>query len=137
NWILKTNKNLQKLWLALLVVALVMLALSSWFYSIWVPEIDVAFTLSLMMCFYVLALAWGNIFVMYINGVGKVKLQIITSIAGAIINIPLSYLLAKSLHLGTAGIILASTICIGFGPILAPIQFRKLTRKSATGIWNQ
>ncbi|NND08918.1 MAG: oligosaccharide flippase family protein, partial [Saprospiraceae bacterium] len=42
NWILKTNKNLQKLWLALLVVALVMLALSSWFYSIWVPEIDVA-----------------------------------------------------------------------------------------------
>ena len=137
NWILKTNKKLQKLWLALLVVALVMLAVSSWFYSIWVPEIEVAFTLSLMMCLYVLALAWGNIFVMYINGVGKVKLQIITSIAGAIINIPLSYLLAKSLHLGTAGIILASTICIGFGPILAPIQFRKLTRRSATGIWNQ
>ncbi len=136
-WIIRTNKKLKMIWFGLVAISSVMLLVSSWFYHIWVPEIDVPFMLSLMMCLYVLALAWGNIFVMYINGVGKVKLQIITSIAGAIINIPLSYVFAKSLQMGTAGIILASTICIGYGPILAPIQFRRLTQKSAFGIWNQ
>lgn len=136
-WILRTNKKLQIMWLGLLITSLVMLAVSPWFYRIWVPGIDVGFTLSVMMCVYVLSLAWGNIFVMYINGVGKVRLQIITSIAGALLNIPLSYILAKSFDLGTAGIILASTICIGYGPILAPIQFKKLIHNSASGIWNR
>jgi len=136
-WIIDTNKKLKLLWGGLVLASLLMLALSKWFYNLWVPEIPVPFLLSASMCLYVLALSWGNIFVMYINGVGKVKLQVLVSIVGAIINIPLSIFLAKSLGMGTAGIILASTICIGFGPILGPIQFKKLISNKATGIWNQ
>ncbi|MCB0687116.1 MAG: hypothetical protein KDC53_11340, partial [Saprospiraceae bacterium] len=136
-WILDTNKKLKLIWLGLLIVSIFMLIVSQWFYQLWVPDIPVPFVLSLMMCLYVLALSWGNIFVMYINGVGKVRLQVIVSIVGAIINIPLSIFFAKNLDLGSAGIILASTICIGFGPILGPIQFNKLIKDKATGIWNQ
>lgn len=136
-WILETNKKLKMVWAALLFVGIFMLVVSKWFYKLWVPEIPVPFLLSASMFLYVLTLAWGNIFVMYINGVGKVRLQIIVSIVGALINIPLSIFFAKNLQLGSAGIILASTICIGFGPLLGPIQFNKLIHKKASGIWNQ
>ncbi len=136
-WILSTNKKLKQLWVGLFFVALLMLGLAGWFYHIWVPDITVPFLLSACMCLYVLALAWGNIFVMYVNGVGKVKLQVWVSVIGAIINIPLSILFGKYFQMGTAGIILASTICIAYGPLLAPIQFNKLVTNKATGIWNQ
>lgn len=137
DWILETNKKLKLIWGGLVLISVFMIMVSDWFYHFWVPEIPVPFLLSVCMCLYVLALSWGNIFVMYINGVGKVRLQVLISIIGAIINIPLSIFFAKNLQMGTAGIILASTICIGFGPILGPIQFNKLINNKARGIWNQ
>jgi O-antigen/teichoic acid export membrane protein len=136
-WILESNKKLKLIWAGLMIVGLLMLSVSAWFYKLWVPDIPVPFVLSASMCFYVLALAWGNIFVMFINGVGKVKLQVIISMVGAVINIPLSIFLAKNLGLGTAGIIIASAICIGYGPLIAPFQFQKLITNKASGVWNQ
>lgn len=135
NWILSTNKSLIKVWVLCFAGSLFMLVISEPFYNLWVPEIDVPFQLSLFMLIYVVILAWGNIFVMFINGVGKVKLQLVTSVVGALLNIPLSIFFAKYCGLGTAGVILASTISIGYGPILAPIQFRKITSGNAKGIW--
>ncbi len=136
-WIMRTNQQLRRLWLLLCLGATLMLGLSRWFYAIWVPDVSVPSLLSVSMYIYVLALAWGNIFVMYVNGVGKISLQIYVSIFGALINIPLSYLFAVPLGLGTAGIILASTICIGYGPILGPVQFKKLVNNNAHGIWDK
>jgi Na+-driven multidrug efflux pump len=89
------------------------------------------------MCVYVNVLAMGNIFVVFINGVGKVQLQLIVGIICAILNIPLSYYFAHNLGLGSAGVILASIVCIAYGPVLAPIQFKKIIKGTATGIWNR
>ena len=90
-----------------------------------------------MMCIYVLVLAWGNIFVNFINGVGKIQLQLYIGIAGTLLNIPLSYFFAKNLGMGVAGVISATIVCIAFGPIFAPIQFKKIINGTATGIWNK
>ena len=89
------------------------------------------------MFLYVNTLSYGNIFVWFINGVGKVQLQTVGSIIGALFNIPLSYFFAKTCGLGPSGVILASLICIGYGPILAPIQFKKIINGNANGIWNK
>ncbi len=137
DWIISTNKKLVKVWSGLMVVSICMLGLSSYFYQFWVPEIEVPFVLSMMMCIYVNVLAWGNIFVVFINGVGKIHLQLVLGIAGTLINIPLSYFFAQILGLGSAGVILASILCIAYGPIFAPIQFNKIIRGKATGIWNR
>jgi len=52
-------------------------------------------------------------------------------------NIPLSYFFAKTLGLGATGVIGASIICIVYGPIFAPIQFKKIINGTASGIWNR
>ncbi len=137
DWIYSTNVKLIKVWVGLVVVSLIMLGISSNFYKFWVPEIEVPFLLSVIMCIYVNVLAWGNIFVVFINGVGKVQLQLIVGIVSTLINIPLSYFFAQTMGLGVAGVILATIICIGYGPVLAPIQFKKITSGSASGIWNR
>ncbi len=136
DWIISTNKSLVRIWGGLVVVSIGMLLISNWFYSIWVPEIEVPTILSVFMCIYVLALNWGNIFVVFINGIGKVQLQLIVSVIGAILNIPMSWFFAKYCGLGVAGVILASTISIAYGPLLAPIQFYKFVKGKPTGIWN-
>ena len=136
-WIVKTNKILKKIWAALVLLSLVMLIFSAPFYKLWVPEIEIPFTLSLFMFIYVTIYVWGTIFVMFINGIGKVQLQLVVSIVGAIINIPLSYFFGKTCGMGSAGVILASTICIGYGPFFAPFQFKKIISGKAKGIWNR
>lgn len=137
DWIVSTNKKLIKFWRGLVIVSLLMLGISPFFYNIWVPEVRIPFLLSVMMCIFVNMLAWGSIFVTFINGVGKIQLQLVVGIVSTLINIPLSYFFAQTLGLGTAGVIMASIVCIGYGPVLAPIQFKKIIKGTATGIWNR
>ncbi|PKA98753.1 O-antigen/teichoic acid export membrane protein [Flavobacteriaceae bacterium MAR_2009_75] len=137
DWILSTNRKLIKAWAGLVLLSLLMLVGSSYFYKFWVPEIEVPVLLSIIMCIYVNVLTWGNIFVVFINGVGKIQLQLIIGIVSMVINIPLSYFFASTLGLESAGVILASIISVAYGPILAPIQFKKIINGTATGLWNK
>ncbi len=136
-WIRQANRNLFKVWLGMLVVSAMMLTIAQPFYRIWVPGIEVPFKLNLLMFVYINVLGLGRVFIMFINGIGKVKLQLIVTLIGAVVNIPLSYFFAVNCGLDTAGIILASTVSIAFGPLVAPIQLRKILRGTARGIWNQ
>lgn len=136
-WVLSIINKLKKTWLVLIGVGILMLIVSPLFFRLWVPQIEVPILLSVMMCLYVIVMAWGNIFVNFINGVGKIQLQLIIGIVGTVLNIPLSYFFAKTLGLGTAGVIISSLICIAYGPILAPIQFKKIINGTAKGIWNK
>lgn len=136
-WVLSVIKKLKKTWLLLVILAFFMFLVSPMFFKFWVSEIEVPLLLSGMMCIYVIILAWGNIFVNFINGVGKIHLQLVIGIIGTLVNIPLSYFFAKTLGMGVAGVIGASIISIAYGPIFAPIQFKKIINGTATGIWNR
>ena len=136
-WISSTNKKLIKVWFGLVLLSVLLLAISAPFYRFWVPEVEVPFHLSLMMCLYVNLIGWGNIFVVFINGVGKIQIQLYAGIIATIVNIPLSYFFSKTLGWGVSGVIAATMICIAYGPILAPIQYKKIINRTATGVWNK
>lgn len=126
-WIKNAVSKLKRTYYVFLVAGLVMLVISPWFYNFWLKgAVHVPLRLSIAMFVYAQLLNWGSIYVVFINGVGKVKTQLIISTVGAILNIPLSIFLARNLHLGSAGIIVATTVCIFYGYGIAPIQFRKL-----------
>lgn len=136
DWIRLKNKELIKIWAILGVLSLLMLLFSPYLYALWVPEIEIPFRLSLMMCLYGNLLSWGGIFVMFINGVGKIRLQGWVSAVGALINIPLSIYFTSYMGWGSSGVIFASMISLAFGPVLGPIQYRKIIHNRAKGIWN-
>lgn len=138
DWIKKSVANIQKLWFLVPVGLLLMLLLADWFYLIWVGDkVIVPMHLSFAMAFFVAIMTFNMIYVFFINGVGKIRLQLLTSIISMLINIPLSILLGKYLGLGTTGVILATCICLLYTLPVWPMQYRKIINGRATGIWNK
>ena len=137
-WIKTSVNNIQKIWLFVPVGLIIMLLISDWFYLLWVGEkVQVPFKLSMAMAFFVLLLTFNMIYVNFINGVGKIKLQLITSLISMIINIPLSIYFGKYLGWGSTGVILATCFCLGYSLILRPLQYFKIINNNAVGIWNK
>lgn len=135
-WIKNSVKNIQKLWLAVPGGLLIMILASSWFYNLWVGDkVSVPTDLSVAMAVFVMLLTFNMIYVNFINGVGKIKLQLMTSIFVMIVNIPLSMLFAVTFHLGSTGVILASCFCLISSVILFPVQYKKIISGQAKGIW--
>lgn len=135
-WIRNTIRKLQKFWLLFLAGALLMLALSAKVYQLWVGSlVQVPFLLSASIFLYVMINAWCMIFSMFLNGVGKLKLQLYSSLFGAIVNIPLAIFLAK--QIGIAGVVLSTCILGLFSAVWSPLQYRKIMNNTATGIWNK
>ena len=137
-WILQITRKLKIAWVLLAALSLIMLLISPLFYKYWIGnKVVIPYTLSFMMFIYTITINWGSIFVAFINGVGKIRLQLYTSLIAGVVCIPLSIFFAKTLHLGAVGIVLATTICLSYGPILAPIQYKRIMNKTAKGIWNK
>ena len=137
-WIKKSVKNIQKIWLFIPAVLIFMIFVSDWFYELWVGDkVVIPFSLSILMALFVLLTSFNLIYVNFINGVGKIKLQIITAITSMLINIPLSIYFAKNLGLGTNGVILATCTCLIYSVVLRPMQYYKIINNKAKGIWNK
>ncbi|MBO3096748.1 lipopolysaccharide biosynthesis protein [Gelidibacter pelagius] len=137
-WIKVSVNNIMRVWLLIPIVVVIMLLLSDWFYNIWVGDkVLVPFMLSVSMAVFVMSFTFNNIFVFFINGTGKIKVQLIVSIFMAIINIPLSIFMAKSLNMGVKGVIIATILSYLPGLILMPLQYNKIINNRARGIWNK
>jgi len=135
-WIRNITRKLTRFWLLILATVILMIVVSGPFYSIWVgDQIKIPFLITLFMGVFILISTWNNVYVYFINGTGKIRLQLYSSVISAAVNIPVSIYFARDLKLGAAGVIIATCICLFPGTILAPIQYFKILNKTAGGIW--
>jgi O-antigen/teichoic acid export membrane protein len=134
-WIKQTVSKLEKLCAGIFLLSMAMLVVSPWVYSFWLgKKIDIPFSLSAVFSFYVALNTLRTVYCYYMNGVGKIKLQIYMLIICAFINIPLAIFLGKMF--GITGVILSTTILSFFCCIIEFTQYRKLINGKALGIWN-
>jgi O-antigen/teichoic acid export membrane protein len=134
-WIAGIMKKLIKIWVLIFAVGILMLIFSSFIFKIWIrKDFVVSFSLSAITLGWVLVNAWNGMFVQFLNGVGKLKIQLYLGISVAILNIPLALLLGKSI--GINGILLANFILALLQAWIYPLQYRKIITNKATGIWN-
>lgn len=102
----------------------------------WVgKEIAVPLGISVVMAAYVILNAWCGIYSQFLNGVGKIKLQLYSGLLGALINIPLAIYLGR--HLGISGVVLSTFLIAIISAIWSPVQYFKLINNKAKGIWNE
>lgn len=135
-WIQNSIKKLVSIWLVISIGAIIMLFFSNFIYKIWVgKEIIVPISISAVIALYVVLNSWCGIFSLFLNGVGKIKLQLYSALFGAVINIPLAILLGK--HLGVAGVVLSTCLLALTSAIWSPIQYYKIINDNAKGIWNK
>lgn len=91
--------------------------------------------LSFYMIIYFLISSYTTIYMYVINALGTLKVQMLSYTIIAIVNIPLSILFVRYFNMGVSGVILASSICLSILLVLIPIQYFKIVREKATGIW--
>ncbi len=135
-WIKRKINQLIKIWGLLVVAVIVMIFVSGYVYQIWIGKsIAIPFSLSILMGVFVIIGSWNNIFAFFLNGIGKIKLQMYYGIIAMVINIPLSIFLAQNMQMGINGIILGTCFSLLFGFVLAPIQVYKIINGTGKGIW--
>ena len=133
-WIRKVIKKLVRIWLGVVVLVVIMVVASPLVYTLWIGDkVDIPFQLTLLMGLFVIITSWSSIFVQFINGVGKIRLQLYHAVLVGIINIPLSIWLAG--YFDARGVIMATIICQAIGAMWVPIQYYKIVNERARGIW--
>lgn len=138
DWMKRTYRYLKGLWLGLIVVVALMIVTSDNIYSLWVGNrVHVPLKLTICMGLFIIVSCWNSVTVTVINGVGKVRLQLYYALLAAISNVPLAILFGRNLGMGSAGIILASSVSLLFGSVFGEIQARKLIAGTAKGIWGR
>jgi len=136
DWIKATIKTLEKIWLFLILFTIILLLISPYLFKLWLGDkVQVPFVLSMAMSSYVIVSIWQTIHVFFLNGIGKVKLQLYLVIFSSLINIPMAIFLGRKF--GLVGITITSTILFAIMGIVFSIQTRKILNNTATKIWNE
>ena len=107
-------------------------------YILWVgSDVSVPKSVSLFMAIFVIVRLFGATSNTFINGAGKIRLQLYTAFFTIIFTVPLAYLFCIILDFGPAGVIMA-TLCTTLPTsILWKIQYNKIISGRAQGIWNK
>jgi O-antigen/teichoic acid export membrane protein len=135
-WIKKSMRLMRRICLLLSMVCILLWLASGWIYHFWIGDtVSINSELTIAMVLYTIAYMWQTTHVFLLNGVGKVRLQLILVIISAILNIPLAVLLGNSF--GIAGIISASIFLFFIMGFIFFKQTEKIINKNAKGIWNK
>ncbi len=135
-WIESIMKKLMKLWLVIFFGGIMMLVFSGFIFKVWIGNsFAVPISISILSLSWILLTAWNGIFGQFLNGVGKIKLQLCLGISGAIINVPLAIILGRLM--GISGVLLANVLLGLLSAWIYPLQYKKIITKKASGIWDK
>ncbi|MFV5698719.1 lipopolysaccharide biosynthesis protein [Flavobacterium sp. ZT3R17] len=135
-WIKNIFNKLYKYWGLLIFVSLVLLVLSPYIFKIWIGDkVHISLGLSFAMFVYTISICWMMIHNIFINGVGKLKLQFYLYIIATVINIPLCVILGK--FFGLIGVTVSNIIVVIFMGSVLCFQAKLILNGEAKGIWNK
>ena len=130
-WIKQTIKRWNLLFIPFVLFVLVLVYFTKSLLFLWLQkDLEVSENLIIFMGVFIIIRVYGIIYMNFLNGIGKVKLQMYLYIIGAIINIPISIYFVKYLGLGSGGVILGTIISILTMSILLPIQTFKILKNT-------
>jgi len=136
-WIANSRRKMNKVMAMLFALVGFMTAVSPIVIKYWIGgETEVPFMLTVCEAIYVIVLNGSLSFSYFINGTGKLYLQMILTAAAAILFIPLAYLLTDLWHDVNCIILLMSALILP-NLLCNAIQFKKIVGRTATGIWNK
>jgi len=136
DWMKNAIRKMRMLWLYVSILAVLLYAFSDIFYKLWLHnKVIVPDFLSLTMAIFVITAAWNAIYTSSLNGMGKLRMQLIIVVITAILNVPLSVILIRLV--GVPGTVIANIILVFLMNIIVTYQVNKVINQKAKGIWNK
>jgi O-antigen/teichoic acid export membrane protein len=128
-WMKKTMVTLNKFMFITLFVIIGMSSLAKPIISFWTgKQVVISLLMVKIFALYTAISIWNNIYAYFLNGISKINVQIYTSIAAAILHIPIAICLVKYAHMGPEGVVLSMAISLSFFAIAGPISTLKIIK---------
>ncbi len=109
------------IFLVVIVAIIILYFLANPIIRIWIGEdLVVSKKIIFSMSLFVLISTWSNIFSYMLNGIGELKVTVISCTIAMFVNIPLSLYFVKILGFGMEGIILANCVALSLFAVLGP-----------------
>lgn len=133
-WMKSTLKKLERMWCVSVIIGVLMVFVSPLFFKLWLKEsVEIPMSLSIAMMIFLLSQSLGAVYMMLINGIGTIRIQLVIYAIFALVSWPL--LVISCRLLGLYGILITPTIVYLCQAILGRIQLNKILNGKATGLW--
>lgn len=114
----------------------VLVLLSKYVYQFWIGNlISIPLKVSISLGVYVILLSVISLYTQILNGIGKIKIQILTYTSATIFHIPLAFFLGK--YLGLIGVIFSASMFYIIICFFAVKQVNLIINEKAVGIWDK
>lgn len=135
-WMNDIHRKLMKLGVLAVLGIILMTAISSSVYRLWLGEsVNVTWEVSIAIAVYLIIYVIANILTTILNGIGKVKLQLYSSVFAVLLFFPLAFGLG---HIwGVTGIVVSQTLVMIPSAVLGYIQVNRVLSGKAIGYWDQ
>lgn len=135
-WIHRSFKKSLLLWALSVLVGIVMFALSGIFFRLWIGDsVEIPMSVSLCVFIYVCMFNFNNCVTYLINGLNKIRVQIITSILATALYLVCIFFIKDSY--GIIGISLSMTVAYLLMAVVHLYQCYLLINRKAKGIWDK
>lgn len=136
DWIKASIKKIRLIWLTLCLLGLGIFIYSGQLYKLWINDsVHIPTALSLCMLVYMAVYMWHTLHVYFLNGIGKIRLQLIVVLTSITVGIPLILYLGKLY--GLNGVVAGNALIFFVMGLVYTLQFKKIISGTATGIWNR
>jgi len=133
-WIKRSMKILLMIWILTSGFTVLMIVIAAPVYRLWVGEnITVPFGLTFFMGIFAIVSNWNNVFAYFLNGIGKIRIQLFSSVITGALAIPIMIILGK--EMGIKGVIMGTCIVMLFNGFWVTLQGWKIIRGTASGLW--
>lgn len=135
-WIRKSMHKIRILLFYAAIVIVGMVFSANIVYKLWIGDsVSVPFELSLCMGVYIYIIIWSLSYSSFLNGIGKLRVQVLNTLMVAIIFYPISILFID--RIGVVGMVLVMIVVNFPGAILNTIQFNRIVNRKDFGLWSK
>lgn len=134
SWMSMIYHKLMKIFFLSVILTVLLVIISPVVYELWIGQsVNVSLTTSVLVGIYVIIGVWGHIHAAILNGIGKIRFQVLYSVVIMVIFIPLAFIMGNMFKL--TGILLAMILVNSPGLFFFRYQVLGLINKTASGIW--
>ena len=134
-WMRRSNRVLNIIIVTVFLFIAIMTLLSNIVYGIWIGDkAQVPFAITVLGGLYQFILIWSTRYSIILNGIGALRLQTICTVCAAVSFVPLAIFVGKSTN-NINYLLLVMCAVNTPGLIINAIQYNKILRGKASGIW--
>ena len=135
-WMERSMKKLEIIWLISVLGSVIMIFLADLFYKIWIGnDIQIQLSTTISLAIYVSVFNIGQIYMYLVNGIGTIRIQLIIYLVFAITAWPLMVLSCRLFSL--PGIVILPSMVVFLQALFGRVQIEKAIHGRAMGIWSK